>query len=134
MMNTTAPVYVEDWFLAKNFTQNEQYGIRNADSSEIIRETEKAVQVAWYTKYGTIRSWVPKSCCGLAEKSEAAKKIEAEIEAKRITARQRFEAGCERYEKLLAFCKEHKIKGVRSGLRMATLLNKVEAAGLKFEF
>ena len=58
-MNTTAPVYVEDWFLAKNFTQNEQYGIGNADSSEIIRETEKAVQVAWYTKYGTIKSWVP---------------------------------------------------------------------------
>ena len=76
----------------------------------------------------------PKAAADLLKKSEAAKKIEAEIEAKRIAARQRFEAGCERYEKLLAFCKEHKIKGVRSGLRMATLLNKIEAAGLKFEF
>lgn len=134
MMNTTAPIYVEDWFIAKNFNQQQQYAITRSERIEVIGETEKAVKVAWFTKYGTIRSWVPKSCCGLAEKSEAAKKIEAEIEAKRLAARQRFEAGCERYEKVLAFCKEHKLKGVRSGLRLATLLSKIEAAGLKFEF
>ena len=126
-------IYVESWFIAKNFNQQQQYAISRAERIEVIGETEKAVKVAWFTKYGTIKSWVPKSVCGLAEKSEAAKKVEEEIEAREIEARKRLIAGCERYERVLAFAKEHKVKGARKGLRLQTLLSKIAEAGLIYE-
>lgn len=126
-------IYVESWFIAKNFNQQQQYAISRAERVEVIGETEKAVKVAWFTKYGVIKSWVPKSVCGLAEKSEAAKKVEEEIEAREIEARKRLLAGCERYERVLAFAKEHKVKGARKGLRLQTLLSKIAEAGLTYE-
>ena len=126
-------IYVESWFIAKNFNQQQQYAISRAESVEVIAETEKAVKIAWTTKYGTIKSWVPKSVCGLAEKSEAAKKVEEQIEAREIEARKRLIAGCERYERVLAFAKEHKVKGARKGLRLQTLLSKIAEAGLTYE-
>ena len=126
-------IYVESWFIAKNFNQQQQYAISRAESVEVIAETEKAVKIAWTTKYGTIKSWVPKSVCGLAEKSEAAKKVEEQIEAREIEARKRLLAGCERYERVLAFAKEHKVKGARKGLRLQTLLSKIAEAGLTYE-
>ena len=126
-------IYVESWFIAKNFNQQQQYAISRAESIEVIAETKKAVKVAWFTKYGTITSWVPKSVCGLAEKSEAAKKVEEQIEAREIEARKRLLAGCERYERVLAFAKEHKVKGARKGLRLQTLLSKIAEAGLTYE-
>ena len=126
-------IYVESWFIAKNFNQQQQYAISRAERVEVLGETEKAVKVAWFTKYGTITSWVPKSVCGLAEKSEAAKKVEEEIEAREIEARKRLIAGCERYERVLAFAKEHKVKGARKGLRLQTLLSKIAEAGLTYE-
>lgn len=126
-------IYVESWFIAKNFNQQQQYAISRAESVEVIAETEKAVRIAWTTKYGTIKSWVPKSVCGLAEKSEAAKKVEEQIEAREIEARKRLISGCERYERVLAFAKEHKVKGARKGLRLQTLLSKIAEAGLTYE-
>ena len=126
-------IYVESWFIAKNFNQQQQYAISRAERVEVIGKTEKAVKVAWTTKYGTITSWVPKSVCGLAEKSEAAKKVEEEIEAREIEARKRLIAGCEHYERVLAFAKEHKVKGARKGLRLQTLLSKIAEAGLTYE-
>ena len=126
-------IFVESWFIAKNFNQQQQYAISRAERIEVIGETEKAVKVAWFTKYGTITSWVPKSVCGLAEKSEAAKKVEEQIEAREIEARKRLLAGCERYERVLAFAKEHKVKGARKGLRLQTLLSKIAEAGLTYE-
>ena len=126
-------IYVESWFIAKNFNQQQQYAISRAESVEVIAETEKAVKIAWTTKYGTIKSWVPKSVCGLAEKSEAAKKVEEQIEAREIEARKRLLAGCEHYERVLAFAKEHKVKGARKGLRLQTLLSKIAEAGLIYE-
>lgn len=126
-------IYVESWFIAKNFNQQQQYAISRAERVEVIGETEKAVKVTWFTKYGTITSWVPKSVCGLAEKSEAAKKVEEQIEAREIEAHRRLIAGCERYERVLAFAKEHKVKGARKGLRLQTLLSKIAEAGLTYE-
>ena len=125
-------IYVENWFIAKNFNQQQQYAISRAERIEVIGETEKAVKVAWTTKYGTIKSWVPKSVCGLAEKSEAAKKVKEQIEAREIEARKRLLAGCERYERVLAFAKEHKVKGVRRGWKLRTLYAKIAEAGLEF--
>ena len=125
-------IYVESWFIAKNFNQQQQYAISRAESVEVIAETEKAVRIAWTTKYGTIKSWVPKSVCGLAEKSEAAKKVEEEIEARAKAARERLEAAEKHYEAVLAFAKENKVKGVRRGLKLRTLYAKIAEAGLEF--
>ena len=125
-------IYVESWFIAKNFNQQQQYAISRAERIEVIGETEKAVKVAWFTKYGTITSWVPKSVCGLAEKSEAAKKVEEEIEARAKAARERLEAAEKHYEAVLAFAKENKVKGVRRGLKLRTLYAKIAEAGLEF--
>lgn len=125
-------IYVESWFIAKNFNQQQQYAISRAESVEVIAETEKAVKIAWTTKYGTIKSWVPKSVCGLAEKSEAAKKVEEEIEARAKAARERLEAAEKHYEAVLAFAKENKVKGVRRGLKLRTLYAKIAEAGLEF--
>lgn len=125
-------IYVESWFIAKNFNQQQQYAISRADRIEVIGETEKAVKVAWTTKYGTIKSWVPKSVCGLAEKSEAAKKVEEEIEARAKAARERLEAAEKHYEAVLSFAKENKVKGVRRGLKLRTLYAKIAEAGLEF--
>ena len=125
-------IYVESWFIAKNFNQQQQYAISRAERVEVIGETEKAVKVAWFTKYGTITSWVPKSVCGLAEKSEAAKKVEEEIEARAKAARERLEAAEKHYEAVLAFAKENKVKGIRRGLKLHTLYAKIADAGLEF--
>lgn len=125
-------IYVESWFIAKNFNQQQQYAISRAERIEVIAETEKAVRIAWTTKYGTIKSWVPKSVCGLAEKSEAAKKVEEEIEARAKAARERLEAAEKHYEAVLAFAKENKVKGVRRGLKLRTLYAKIAEAGLEF--
>ena len=125
-------IYVESWFIAKNFNQQQQYAISRAESVEVIGETEKAVKIAWTTKYGTITSWVPKSVCGLAEKSEAAKKVEEEIEARAKAARERLEAAEKHYEAVLAFAKENKVKGARRGLKLRTLYAKIAEAGLEF--
>ena len=125
-------IYVESWFIAKNFNQQQQYAINRAESVEVIAETEKAVKIAWTTKYGTIKSWVPKSVCGLAEKSEAAKKVEEQIEARAKAARERLEAAEKHYEAVLAFAKENKVKGVRRGLKLRTLYAKIAEAGLEF--
>ena len=125
-------IYVESWFIAKNFNQQQQYAISRAERVEVIGETEKAVKVAWFTKYGTITSWVPKSVCGLAEKSEAAKKVEEEIEARAKAARERLEAAEKHYEAVLAFAKENKVKGIRRGLKLRTLYAKIAEAGLEF--
>ena len=125
-------IYVESWFIAKNFNQQQQYAISRAERIEVIGETEKDVKVAWFTKYGTITSWVPKSVCGLAEKSEAAKKVEEEIEARAKAARERLEAAEKHYEAVLAFAKENKVKGIRRGLKLRTLYAKIADAGLEF--
>ena len=125
-------IYVESWFITKNFNQQQQYAISRAESVEVIGETEKAVKVAWFTKYGTITSWVPKSVCGLAEESEAAKKVEEQIEARAKAARERLEAAEKHYEAVLAFAKENKVKGIRRGLKLRTLYAKIADAGLEF--
>ena len=125
-------IYVESWFIAKNFNQQQQYAISRAERVEVIGETEKGDKVARFTKYGTITSWVPKSVCGLAEKSEAAKKVEEQIEARAKAARERLEAAEKHYEAVLAFAKENKVKGIRRGLKLRTLYAKIADAGLEF--
>lgn len=124
---------IEDWFLQKTFaakTNRERKIAQNCTAALINKETDKACLVmfirALSTEIDFVEIWVPKSVMGKAPKSEAAQKV-AEEQAKK------FEAGSSRYEKVLSFAKEHKIRGVRVGLKLETLLKKITDAGLVFE-
>ena len=126
-------IHIEEWFLLKNFTEQQLYVISIADQVTIKRETKKACYIEfWNAKFGSIFSWIPKSVCGLAEKSEAAKKVEEQIEARAKAARERLEAAEKHYEAVLAFAKDNKVKGVRRGLKLRTLYAKIAEAGLEF--
>jgi len=45
---------------------------------------------------------------------------------------ERFEAGCKNYDRLIQLAKDNGIKGVRVGLRRATIEQKLTAAGVAF--
>lgn len=53
---------VADWFLKKNFDQNERYVISLADM-KAIKETSKAYFINAVSDFGTISFWCPKSVC-----------------------------------------------------------------------
>lgn len=126
-LKNTNDLKVKDWF---ECNINYPYSASENWRTEfyIVKESEKAVCInidihscdgEWD---GTRNVWVPKSCF------ESLKDYE-EREAK---AEERYDAACKRYNELVAFCKENKIKGARSGLRKDTLLAKVAEAGLSF--
>lgn len=52
---------IKDWFLEKNFTQNERYAISTCNDIETKKETEKAMLFTFHTEFGTITKWIPKS-------------------------------------------------------------------------
>lgn len=53
---------IKEWFVNKNFSQQQAQAIRNGHDLEIIKETEKAYQVHINTDFGRISYvWVPKS-------------------------------------------------------------------------
>ena len=54
-------------------------------------------------------------------------KKEEERQEKRI---KRFEEGQRKYNELIEFAKENKVKGVRVGWRKETIINKIKDAGL----
>ena len=53
---------VADWFLKKNFDQNERYVISLADM-KAIKETSKAYFINAVSDFGAISFWCPKSVC-----------------------------------------------------------------------
>jgi len=114
---------IKSWFLIKNFTPDERYVVEVSDR-EILRETEKAVNIKFASKYGNLFSWIPKSVF----MTEEDYRIEREKEEKRIA---RFEKGKKRYEKLVEFAKANNVKGVRVGWRKETIINKIKNAGLE---
>lgn len=104
------PVYeIKGWFMSKNFSDHERLAIVGV-SPILCRETEKAVNLCWNTKYGKIVRWVPKSCLGheetTREESEANLKAGREREA--------------RYEDLIAKCRANGIPA-RKGWRVSTM-------------
>lgn len=52
---------IKDWFLNKNFTENEKMLIQTADLT-VVKETEKAFQIKAESDYGVKTFWCPKSC------------------------------------------------------------------------
>lgn len=119
-------IYIKEWFANKI---DLGYGKRLASTEGTIeKETEKAylLVVEWYSADGEYegysKTWCPKSCTMTAEEYEA----EQEAEAKR------FNDGCDRYNKMIEFAKANGIKGIRVGLRRATIEKKIADAGLVF--
>ena len=55
-------IYVKDWFL-NTLDQNERYVLKAQNGGFIQKETEKAYQLKFAGKYGTIIKWIPKSAC-----------------------------------------------------------------------
>lgn len=45
-----------------------------------------------------------------------------------------YNKGIEKYNKMIDFCKKNSIKGVRVGLRKETILKKIQAAGLTYNY
>lgn len=122
-------IYIKKWFQNKiECRRGFFFGADLNGEFTVEKETEKAYMIMVEIEsndgeYDDVQSvWIPKSCVASAEERQA------EIEA----AEKRFSDGCERYEKLVAFCKENGVKGARTGLKTRTLLALVEKAGLTY--
>lgn len=120
-------VYIKEWFLNK--MEIPSYAIPE-QKVEVVRETEKAYYVVMNTetvdgeKDLSLKYWVPKKCTMTEEEyeEEESNYIERRLESER------------KYNALVAFCKENGVKGARVGLRVATLLKKIEDAGLVYTY
>ena len=55
-------VYVKNWFL-NTLDQEERFVLKAQNGGFIQKETEKAYQLKFAGKYGTIIKWIPKSAC-----------------------------------------------------------------------
>src|SRR5690625_3832718 len=109
----------KDWFVNKNFDQNEAYAIRNeAYRFEITKETEKAYRFTIHTEYGKIFTWAPKSVC-MTEEDERQEAIKA------MNA---WENGLKRNKELRQKAIELGVKcvGPNSRLKTATLERKIK--------
>ncbi len=120
-------IIIKDWFLKKVLVEKFEAGAYLVDIIGVERETEKAyllkVEIGYCSSIEFVTTiWVPKSCTMSVEEYEAQLKKEAD----------NFKKGCEAYEKLVAFAKANKVKGIRKGLRKETILKKIEEAGLSY--
>ena len=115
---------IKRWYLHNNFSPGEIYVIDNAmmgEGLEILKETEKAVKFRAYSDWGRVTFWCPKSCL-MENETEQERKWMEDREAK-------FEKGLKYNESLVKFGKEKGIKGIRTGLKTATLIRKISEAG-----
>lgn len=110
---------IKEWFFNKNFTQNERYAISVADREEIIRETEKAVLVKWFTEFGNITRWIPRSCIY----------TEAELMAQHDEFLERQKG----YDELIQQCRASGIPA-RKGWKASTMRQRLAVAKMKMEF
>ncbi len=121
----TNTVYVKDWFINKIEVPSGWLVVGR--KLDIMKETEKAYlgyieTVRCDGEYETIHKvWVPKSC------TESEEEMLKHAEAMTI----KFENGLKYNEMLVKFAKDNGIKGIRVGLRTATLEKKIREAGLE---
>lgn len=114
---------IKEWFLEKNFTSNERYVIELAEMNDeliAIKESDKAVYFKAVSDFGELKFWCPKSCIYTEE--EAIEEMQKKSSA--------LKRGLSYNETLLALAKENGIKGVRKGMKTATLIKKLTSAGI----
>lgn len=119
-------LHIKDWKM--NEIKRNFNGGYLEEINGIVRETEKAVcmSIVWgYTSNltRTENVWVPKSALMTDE----------EYAAENAAAQKRYDDGCDRYQKIVDFCKANGVKGARTGLKTATLMQKIKEAGLVYE-
>lgn len=120
-------IYIKDWFVGKILSQNFQPAAFLIDVVGIVKETEKAyllrVEVGYSSDLEECTDvWCPKSCTMTETEKEIAEQAQQE----------RFDKACAAYDKLVEFAKANNVKGVRKGMRKATIMAKIEAAGLEY--
>ncbi len=108
-------VAIKPWFVNKNFSNEQAYVINNDADFKIFCESEKAFKLKVMSDYGSFISWFPKSVC----------LDRAQYEAEMNEAANRFEKGLKRNLELLEEAKKLGVKGVRKGMRTATLEKKI---------
>lgn len=111
---------IKEWFLFKNFNDNERYVISVSDIS-IEKESEKAVYIKFESDFGTIKRWIPKSCIMTDEEEKEELRIKAE----------RFNNYQNRYNSLIELGKSNGVKGLRKGLKIITIIEKIRLAGIE---
>lgn len=111
---------IKEWFLVKNFNDNERYTISVSDVN-IEKETEKAVFIKFESDFGVIKSWIPKSCIMTDEEEQEERRLKAE----RLNKYQ------DKYNSLIEFGKNHGVKRLRKGLKMKTIIEKIQLAGIE---
>ena len=103
---------------------------------EVVSESERAVRVRWffYDSVGSMAedgagfewfAWLPKA----AIESLTGYLIKEEMMHNGTWAKP-----SARYDALVSFAKENGVKGVRAGMRAATILAKVREAGLEYAY
>lgn len=120
-------VYIKDWFFKKMEAENRNM-LLVYDICAVVKETEKAylLMVEYSTidgEYDGVKNfWCPKACT----------MTEEEYKEKQKAAQERFENGCRKYEELISFAKAQGIKGIRKGMKAATIKAKLVAAGIEY--
>lgn len=150
---------VKSWFINKNFTENQKSALATAYDYKIEKETEKAYFLNANTDYGCIKFWCPKSCTVEINEAEEARPIEEVMEefsltkedmenfalftkvsdyaSGRITKAEleeaiaKKDAGLKYNARLVEFCKMAGIKITNRRYTTATLIEKIQNAGLE---
>ena len=53
---------VAKWFFEKEFTTTQRKMLIKIEDEIIVKETEKAYKIAFFTEFGLFEKWIPKSC------------------------------------------------------------------------
>ena len=120
-------MFVKDWFFKKICADHHNLHLFNSDFS-VVKETPKAVLLAIEyvsldgERDGVVHVWCPKSCTMTAEEARAEEEARLEM----------LKASEEAYMALVDFAKANGIKGVRVGLKAATIRAKLAAAGIQY--
>lgn len=150
---------VKSWFINKNFTENQKSALATAYDYKIEKETEKAYFLNAETDYGCIKFWCPKSCTVEINEAEEARPIEevmaefnltkedmenfalfskvSDYASGRITKAEleeaiaKKDAGLKYNARLVEFCKMAGIKITNRRYTTATLIEKIQNAGLE---
>lgn len=91
---------------------------------EIKKETEKAVLIKFYSEYGKLEKWFPKSTI----KSEYEIKSEEEL---KLRLSQQKQIALDKHYNLIKWAKAQGIKGIRPNMKKVTILDKIKGAGIE---
>lgn len=150
---------VKSWFINKNFTENQKSALATAYDYKIEKETEKAYFLNAETDYGCIKFWCPKSCAVEINEADEARPVEevmaefnltkedmenfalfskvSDYASGRITKSEleeaiaKKDAGLKYNARLVEFCKMAGIKITNRRYTTATLIEKIQNAGLE---